>query len=649
MSLLIVQRFVSLFTAIAFSISLSRHYFLVMEERTQNSLSDEQVLDVIMQYANSEVDYAIMLSGPWGSGKTYFVENQLCPKLEETKDNNITYIYLSLYGIKNVEQFRNELYSRIASKFTNTLHNASNIAGLLTEISTGSNTQVNILMRTVKKILDSRKAKVITDRLTSNLFLVVDDLERYEGNDYKELLGFITSKCLKNNVHVLFVCNEDNLISIGKKEWEEDYFLIKEKSIRHTISYRAEIHKILLSILNNENRYPCLSEYKKHHTPEISKLFRTLEDERNIRTWYVAFDCFEKYAKDYGEEIQEHPKYLESILRDFLISASVYNKFPTYFEKTNAKPYSKEEMDKKEQQTTDIEEYISNIFKIHYDSKTFKFIYGRSFYLENPTKDFFVCDSIFEYLKSGYLDYQKVKEHFDKIYPIASKYEKAYINLQHYKEISEECMKTSFSDFREGLLHNAYDLWRILNIIVLETVWKQDLYLKLFHQEDLTERILEYCKKYDFSNEKYGNLINLENELYRISSSPIYEPIKEIIQNQRIEEEKGISSISLESIIMNAKNGIYEESPFSTVEHIVNSVVYLGSYERIANLDSDVLSQLAYYFNETYDRSFSFKFPIDIFYENLSKFIKTEPKTKHDLDFILFLRSVKKCIKHKDS
>lgn len=158
----------SLFTAIAFSISLSRHYFLVMEERTQNSLSDEQVLDVIMQYANSEVDYAIMLSGPWGSGKTYFVENQLCPKLEETKDNNITYIYLSLYGIKNVEQFRNELYSRIASKFTNTLHNASNIAGLLTEISTGSNTQVNILMRTVKKILDSRKAKVITDRLTSN-------------------------------------------------------------------------------------------------------------------------------------------------------------------------------------------------------------------------------------------------------------------------------------------------------------------------------------------------------------------------------------------------------------------------------------------------------------------------------------------------
>ena len=48
-----------------------------MEEKTNNTLSEDQVLEVIMQYANSEVDYAIMLNGPWGSGKSYFVQNRL--------------------------------------------------------------------------------------------------------------------------------------------------------------------------------------------------------------------------------------------------------------------------------------------------------------------------------------------------------------------------------------------------------------------------------------------------------------------------------------------------------------------------------------------------------------------------------------------
>lgn len=648
MILLIVQRFVSRFTAIAFSISLFRYYFLVMEERTQNSLSDKQVLDVIMQYANSKVDYAIMLSGPWGSGKTYFVENQLCPKLEETKDNkdnNITYIYLSLYGIKNVEQFRNELYSRIASNFTNTLHNASNIAGLLTEISTGSNTQVNILMRTVKRILDSGEAKVIADRLTSNLFLVVDDLERYEGNDYKELLGFITSKCLKNNVHVLFVCNEDNLISIGKKEWKEDYFLIKEKSIRHTISYRAEIHKILLSILNNENRYPCLSEYKKHHTPDISKLFRTLEDERNIRTWYVAFDCFEKYAKDYGEEIQEHPKYLESILRDFLISASVYNKFPTYFEKTNANPYSKEEMDKKEQQTKDIEEYVSDTFHFHYASNPFELIYDRTFYLEHPTKDFFVCDSIFEYLKSGYLDYQKVKEHFDKIYPIPTVYETAYMNLMNYSSITDDEMAKAFADFRIGLNNHQYTMFDLLNIIILESEWKQDHYLELFHKEDLITLIEEYCKNYDFSFLNYQELSKLIGELERISFSPLFNVIKDSAQRAIEEKEKNDTICSIDRTIDDINMSLYNMN-FSSIKDFVEKVVVTNSYERIKSLNCNGLYVLSYFFKGIEERGIftDDEWQIKPFYDNLLKYSKNKPNSKWDIDFNKFLRSVKRCL-----
>lgn len=159
-----------------------------MEEKTNNTLSEDQVLEVIMQYANSEVDYAIMLDGPWGSGKSYFVQNRLEKELANRKygkESKITYVYRSLNGIKNVEQFRNELYSCIVAQFSGTFQKASNIAGLIMDITSGSNEQVSFLLKSANKAFKYRERSIINEKLSSNLFIVIDDFERYEGNDYK--------------------------------------------------------------------------------------------------------------------------------------------------------------------------------------------------------------------------------------------------------------------------------------------------------------------------------------------------------------------------------------------------------------------------------------------------------------------------------
>lgn len=618
-----------------------------MEEKTKNTLSEDQVLEVIMQYANSEVDYAIMLNGPWGSGKSYFVQNRLEKELanrKNGKESKITYVYRSLNGIKNVEQFRNELYSCIVAQFSGTFQKASNIAGLIMDITSGSNEQVSFLLKSANKAFKYRERSIIKEKLSSNLFIVIDDFERYEGKDYKELLGFITSKCLNNHVHVLFICNEDNLLSIGQKEGRENYFLIKEKSIRHTIDYHAEIHKILLAILDNENKYTCLSKYKKQHTPDLSRLFRILEDERNIRTWYVAFDCFEIYAKEYGEKILDHSKYLESILRDFLISASVYNKFPTYFEKTNANSFSEEEMQKKEQRIKAPKEYIFDTFHIHYASYPFD-LYSRSHYLEHPTKDFFICDSVFNYLQSGYLDYQKVKEHFDKIYPIPTAYETAYMNLKNFSKITDDEMAKAFDDFRIGLKKQQYSIHDLLNIIVLESVWKQDHYLELFHQEDLIYKIEEYFKNYNLSVLSYEELSDLKKEVERISFSPIYNVIKDSIQRSIEEKEKNDKISSIETTINNVNTSLYNMN-FSTLREFVEKVVETNSYERIKSLNFDGLYVLSYYFEEIRNQRIfnDDEWQIRPFYDNLFIFSKEKPNSKWDIEFTKFLRSIKCCL-----
>ena len=56
-----------------------------MQQLKENdlSLTDEEILEIIGKYINNqETNYAILLDGEWGSGKTYFIRKKLVPKLK---------------------------------------------------------------------------------------------------------------------------------------------------------------------------------------------------------------------------------------------------------------------------------------------------------------------------------------------------------------------------------------------------------------------------------------------------------------------------------------------------------------------------------------------------------------------------------------
>ena len=62
-----------------------------------------KTLKAVLQYLNSDVTVgALLLTGPWGSGKTWFVKNTL-RNLMDTQSRPL--ISMSLFGINNTEQF----------------------------------------------------------------------------------------------------------------------------------------------------------------------------------------------------------------------------------------------------------------------------------------------------------------------------------------------------------------------------------------------------------------------------------------------------------------------------------------------------------------------------------------------------------------
>src|SRR4051794_10101730 len=73
-------------------------------------------LEAVVQYLNQpETDYAYMIDGPWGSGKTYFWKHMVVPALtpNEGESSNWTLVYLSLHAIKTSDEIRKAVIAQL--------------------------------------------------------------------------------------------------------------------------------------------------------------------------------------------------------------------------------------------------------------------------------------------------------------------------------------------------------------------------------------------------------------------------------------------------------------------------------------------------------------------------------------------------------
>ena len=73
----------------------------------------EDLVESILDYIRSDyTDYAVMINGEWGSGKTHFWNNKVRKKIESMQLNGKRYttIYMSLYGISNLEEISKKIF-----------------------------------------------------------------------------------------------------------------------------------------------------------------------------------------------------------------------------------------------------------------------------------------------------------------------------------------------------------------------------------------------------------------------------------------------------------------------------------------------------------------------------------------------------------
>ena len=135
--------------------------------------------EIINNYISKDSDFAIQIDGPWGCGKTYYIQNELLNVIQKT---NKRPIYISLNGLEKLNDIDTRillevLKSKNEGKLSNLNPLASKIGDLWIEISP-SFEKLNAVNKATGFITKFTNSKI---NLTEYV-LILDDLERISGD-----------------------------------------------------------------------------------------------------------------------------------------------------------------------------------------------------------------------------------------------------------------------------------------------------------------------------------------------------------------------------------------------------------------------------------------------------------------------------------
>ena len=165
----------------------------------------------IIDYINDEeIRYALLINGAWGSGKTYLYNNHLADaiaKVECGKNERKINVYISLYGISNIESLAKELITNYVLKvkrINEKMYKISNgIASIISKC-------ISVTVGEVSVNFDAT-TNIIKEQINiKNMVICFDDLERC-SIPINELFGFINNLVEHCQCKVIILADEDNI------------------------------------------------------------------------------------------------------------------------------------------------------------------------------------------------------------------------------------------------------------------------------------------------------------------------------------------------------------------------------------------------------------------------------------------------------
>lgn len=201
-------------------------------------MTEQQIKEEILRYIKDRTyNYAVLIDGEWGSGKTYFVKKIIVPSINEQEKFSGTdraVKYISLYGCKNIGDVQENIAWSFAENARQKIKNKAswgNSADKISENAFLSSRKIGnaILEKFLPKDL---LYQIASDWLNLGEFIFIfDDLERCEC-PINELFGFLNELIEHENTKVIIIANEKEVSGIAEvQNLEGQYYLSLDERI----------------------------------------------------------------------------------------------------------------------------------------------------------------------------------------------------------------------------------------------------------------------------------------------------------------------------------------------------------------------------------------------------------------------------------
>ena len=378
----------------------------------------QKIIDIVKDYLTKENNNALLITGEWGVGKTYFFNNILNKEIQKTstkEDENIKYtpIRISLFGVTSINDIEKriilEIYPLLKNKVIKIGKGLLNVI-LSTPIAKELTQQVpeNII-----KLANDYNTDIIKSR-ASSLVICFDDLERKSHTfSISSLIGYINNLTENNNLKVIIIGNTDKI--------KENFDEIKEKLIGREIEYKINIEDVFDTLIQSE--FQGFRQFIDFCSKEKNFICSFFQDYKNIRTLkfiLTRYHDIHSQIEIIAPSIQYIQSNKEALLKDtllFTIAIAIEHK------KGKVTRNSKEEVDNKFRITRkDIRRFLddkSSSDQKNDEEETILEKIKSNYYYQNNFSYYFY-ESIFDYIVGlNILDEDLLEKDIKKRYKIS--------------------------------------------------------------------------------------------------------------------------------------------------------------------------------------------------------------------------------------
>lgn len=269
---------------------------------------------------DKDTDYAILLNGKWGCGKTYYIKEWKNRKEKEEK--NLKIIYYSLNGIVEVKSVIRHLMISIYSEVSSNNDIGNFFNKVLNKIQDEDVKKINNILEKIAVagniVTDYVAEKNLRSVLEKNtIVLILDDLERISAKvDITDLLGDIHSKFIDSGAKVVFIADELEIENDQKNKFDKE----KEKYILHTIPFAIDEEEVVNKIWEKTIKNKPISN---EEMGSLVKVF--FEEQINLRTVKYSLNLYREIIEYCRECLNDEKKFKNP--ETLLFSICAYAKF----------------------------------------------------------------------------------------------------------------------------------------------------------------------------------------------------------------------------------------------------------------------------------------------------------------------------------